>query len=155
MSVTVYNIRDIEKEVRCIMARPKKSRRICSVPNVRKYNVSKDISSMIEITVDEYEAIRLIDYVGLTQQECAKQMEVARSTITAIYDSARYKISDSIINQKGLKVADGDYELCPNSHYCCGHCGKNRCGRCQHGTCERCTGIFHEPGEECFVVQYN
>lgn len=137
------------------MARPKKSRRICSFPSVNKYNENKKSSSAIEMTVDEYESLRLIDYVGLTQNECAKQMKVARSTITAIYDSARYKISDSIVNQKEIVINGGDFELCPNADHCCGQCGKNRCGRCKHGTCDRCIGIFHEPGEECFVVQYN
>lgn len=136
------------------MARPKKSRRVCSVPEIKNFNkeCKKDA---VSITVDEYEAVRLIDYVGLTQQECAKQMQVARSTITAIYDNARYKISDSIVNSKPLKIDGGDYELCPNSKHCCGQCGKNRCSRCRHGTCERCIGIFREPGKECFVIQYN
>lgn len=137
------------------MARPRKHRRICSVPNQKQLNSFKKGENTVDITIDEFETVRLIDYVGLTQQECAKQMQVARSTITAIYDSARYKISDSLINHKSLNVEGGDFELCPNSKHCCGQCGKNRCGRCKHGTCDRCIGIFHEPGRECFVVQYN
>lgn len=137
------------------MSRPRKHRRVCSVPDEKNYNVNKNKNKTIDITVDEYEVVRLIDYVGLTQQECAKQMQVARSTITAIYDTVRYKISDSIVNSKAIKVEGGDYEVCPNSKHCCGQCGKNRCGRCKHGSCDRCIGIFHEPGMECFVVQYN
>lgn len=137
------------------MARPRKNRRICSVPNQKQFKSFDKGENTVDITIDEFEAVRLIDYVGLTQQECAKQMQVARSTITAIYDSARYKISDSLINNKSLNVEGGDFELCPNSKHCCGQCGKNRCGRCKHGTCDRCIGIFHEPGRECFVVQYN
>ena len=137
------------------MARPRKHRRICSVPNQKQLNSFEKGENTVDITIDEFETVRLIDYVGLTQQECAKQMQVARSTITAIYDSARYKISDSLINHKSLNVEGGDFELCPNSKHCCRQCGKNRCGRCKHGTCDRCIGIFHEPGRECFVVQYN
>lgn len=134
------------------MARPRKHRRICHIPDVNEYNNGKSNNS-VRLTVDEYEAIRLIDYVGLTQQECAKQMQVARSTITAIYDNARYKISSSIIEDKPLRVSGGDYEPCENSTHCCGQCGKNKCGRCKHGSCDRCIGIFHEPGQECYVVQ--
>ncbi len=137
------------------MSRPRKHRRVCSVPDEKNYNVNANKDKTIDITVDEYEVVRLIDYVGLTQQECARQMQVARSTITAIYDTVRYKISDSIVNSKAIKVEGGDYEVCPNSKHCCGQCGKNRCGRCKHGSCDRCIGIFHEPGMECFVVQYN
>ena len=137
------------------MSRPRKHRRVCSVPDEKNYNINANKDKTIDITVDEYEVVRLIDYVGLTQQECARQMQVARSTITAIYDTVRYKISDSIVNSKAIKVEGGDYEVCPNSKHCCGQCGKNRCGRCKHGSCDRCFGIFHEPGMECFVVQYN
>ena len=33
------------------------------------------------MTLDEFEAVRLIDLEGLSQQECAQQMEVARATV--------------------------------------------------------------------------
>ncbi len=138
------------------MARPRKHRRVCAIPENRDIGFkAKKGSAPIPMTVDEYESVRLIDYVGLTQQDCAKQMQVARTTVTAIYDSARYKIASSIVESKSIKIEGGDFELCPNSKHCCGQCGKNRCGRCKHGTCERCIGIFHPPGEECYVVQYN
>jgi predicted DNA-binding protein (UPF0251 family) len=135
------------------MARPKKHKRICAIPATEVFN-KKKASDNIKMSVDEFEVIRLIDYNGLTQQECAKQMQVARSTITAVYDSARYKISSSIVNNKGLIVNGGDYELCSSSKHCCGQCGKSKCKRCKHGTCENCIGIYHEPGRECFVVQH-
>jgi len=134
------------------MARPRKHRRLCSVPDNKNFNESNTESDKIQMTVDEYETVRLIDYVGLTQQECAKQMQVARSTVTATYDSARYKISDSIINKKPVVVDGGDFILCENSKHCCGQCGKNKCGRCKHGSCDMCIGIFHEPGRECFAL---
>lgn len=135
------------------VARPKKSRLICSIPDMSSFNKSRGNKDTVELAVDEYEAMRLIDYVGLTQHECAKQMRVARSTITAIYDNARYAISDSIINNKTIKIVGGDFEICKNSKHCCGQCGKNRCGKCKHGSCERCIGIYREPGKECSVIQ--
>ncbi|MCD7797208.1 MAG: DUF134 domain-containing protein [Clostridiales bacterium] len=133
------------------MARPKKSRRICMQPQSAEFNVSPG-GKTISLSVDEYEAVRLIDYIGLTQNDCAKQMDVARTTITAIYDSAKYKLADSLINHKTVKAEGGDYMLCPNSKYCCGKCGQNRCGKCHHGDCDLCSGIFHERGRECFVL---
>lgn len=136
------------------MARPKKHRRVCRLPekNIVGARVKKS-ESPVMMTVDEYEIIRLIDYEGFTQQECAKQMQVARSTVTAVYDKARYIIADSLINDKAIKIDGGDFELCEHSKSCCGQCGKNKCGRCKHGSCEHCIGIFHPPGRECYVAQ--
>ena len=36
------------------------------------------------MTLDEFEAVRLIDLEGLSQQECAQQMEVARATVQSL-----------------------------------------------------------------------
>ncbi len=136
------------------MARPRKHKRICKAPEISSFNSGKQAKEIVELTVDELETVRLIDYKGLTQQECAKQMQVARTTITSVYESARYKISDSILKNKELKVQGGEYELCKNSGYCCGQCGKSKCRHCKHGSCANCIGIYHEPGRECFVVQH-
>lgn len=47
-----------------------------------------------------FEAIRLIDLEHFTHEKCAKQMEISRTTVTEIYESARYKIADSLIHGK-------------------------------------------------------
>ena len=134
------------------MARPKKARKVCFEPNIAELIKPKNGRGCVELTVDEYETLRLIDYMGLTQYECALQMEVARSTIAAINENARYKISDSLVNGKSIKISGGDYIICKNSTHCCGRCGANTCGRCNHGACERCTGVFHPKGNECDIL---
>ena len=45
----------------------------------------------IVMSLDEFETIRLLDREGLTQEQCAERMGVARTTVTAIYESARRK----------------------------------------------------------------
>ena len=137
------------------MARRKKARRICDIPDTREFNSKKSTDTKISMSIDEYEVIRLIDYMGLTQSECARQMQLARTTITSIYDSARRKISSLLIANKTLELQADNAEIavCPNSTHCCGHCGKSRCSRCRHGECENCTGIYHERGRECYVLQ--
>jgi predicted DNA-binding protein (UPF0251 family) len=71
-----------------------------------------------EMTVDEYETIRLIDLEGLTQEECSLRMEVSRTTAQAIYSSARKKLADCLINNNLLKIQGGDYRICEKSGKC-------------------------------------
>jgi len=63
------------------------------------------------MTVEEYETIRLIDNHGFTQEECALQMRIARTTVQQLYNDARYKISLSIVNGRSLMIQGGNYEL--------------------------------------------
>ena len=67
----------------------------------------------VRMTVDEYEAVRLLDVEGLTQEACADRMNVARTTVTAIYDNARKKIADAIVHGKRLLIAGGCCEFAP------------------------------------------
>lgn len=103
------------------MARPVKQRRVCELPGIMEFApCSKENYNIVEMTVDEYEVIRLIDHLHLTQSECAQQMDVARTTIQAIYDNARSKIADTIVNGKKLVIQGGTYTLCSRSGFCCG-----------------------------------
>lgn len=83
----------------------------------------------IVMTVDEFEAIRLIDLEGLTQEECAERMAVARTTAQAIYNSARVKLAECLVKGMELSISGGDYVLCEGEHHGCGcvHCHKRRC----------------------------
>lgn len=71
------------------------------------------------LSVEEYETLRLIDYEGLTQEECAKHMNLVRTSVTAIYAGARKKLADCIVNGKVLVIGGGNYELCQGNLSCC------------------------------------
>lgn len=58
----------------------------------------------VELLEDEMEAIRLADFEGLYQQECADKMEISRTTFSRLIVSARKKISDALLNTKALKI---------------------------------------------------
>lgn len=96
------------------MARPKKWRKVCSLPEIIEFGptIKKDNIEEVLMTVEEYETIRLMDYQKMNQEECANIMGVARSTVQRIYNNARTKIADSIVNGKKLKIQGGDYKLC-------------------------------------------
>ena len=67
----------------------------------------------VEMAVEEYEAIRLIDLLGCTQEECAAQMGVARSTVQQVYDTARRRLAQALVEGRRLHISGGDYVLCP------------------------------------------
>ena len=65
------------------MPRPRKWRKVCCLPDSDRFgplNASVNTDHII-MTVEEYEAIRLIDLEGFTQEECAGQMNIARTTV--------------------------------------------------------------------------
>ena len=96
------------------MPRPTRCRRIARIPAFRSFSPDDvDPSESVSLTIDEYEALRLLDGEGLTQEECALRMNIARTTVTAIYDSARKKIADVIVNGKRLLIAGGYCEYEP------------------------------------------
>ena len=95
------------------MARPCRQRRIKHFPDHWSFSAADSDNGQEEImmTLDEYETIRLIDHEGKTQEECALSMEVARTTVTAIYDSARKKLSRMIVEGKSVRISGGVYRL--------------------------------------------
>lgn len=67
------------------------------------------------LKVDEFETIRLIDFERLNQSATAEKMKVARTTVTAIYERARTKLADVIINGKQLKIIGGNVHYQPQN----------------------------------------
>ena len=101
------------------------------------------------MTLDEYETIRLIDLLGRTQEDCAKQMGVARTTVQSVYNAARKKVAESLVNGVRLTIEGGDYILCSYGTECCGkmcarnicenrHCGKDSGSSCDSKKTKRC-----------------
>jgi predicted DNA-binding protein (UPF0251 family) len=62
----------------------------------------------VHLTIDEHETIRLIDYLGLQQSECATRMNIGRTTAQRIYNDAKHKIADAIVNGKMIEINGGD-----------------------------------------------
>lgn len=63
----------------------------------------------VTLTVDEYEAIRLKDYLNLEQEEAAKKMNISQPTFHRLIISARNKIANAIVNGKAIKIHGGDF----------------------------------------------
>lgn len=113
------------------MPRPKKCRKVCRIPKVSEFRPLGNNKGYITLTVDEYEAIRLIDREGFSQEECAGYMQVARTTVQHIYNTARKKIADALVDGTGIRIGGGDYIVCDGKEkQCgCGGCKKHRMKR--------------------------
>jgi len=108
------------------MPRPRKPRRVCSRPDCTKFFPQTIQGQPIMISLDEYEVIRLIDLEGMRQEQCAEQMDIARTTVQAIYASARKKIATCIVKGQPLHIDGGDVQFC-----------EHRCEACGRGCCRR------------------
>lgn len=98
------------------MPRPFRYRRIESSPLYRSFSPDDiEPTEYVDLAVDEFEALRLLDNEGLTQEACAKRMNVSRTTVTAIYNSARKKVADALVNGKRLFVVGGHCQYQPIS----------------------------------------
>lgn len=67
----------------------------------------------VTLTLDELESVRLIDLEGARQADAAQAMGVARATVAGIYEQARHKLADAVVNGKRLVVSGGDVEFHP------------------------------------------
>ncbi|MFA5088609.1 MAG: DUF134 domain-containing protein [Candidatus Omnitrophota bacterium] len=90
--------------------RPKKTRWVKCAPGERCFRPQcKPLSKLegVYLTLDEFEAIRLIDVEGLLQEEAAKRIHISRPTFTRILASARKKIGDALVNIKAIRIEGG------------------------------------------------
>lgn len=101
------------------MARPVKERKVHHLPDWQCYGpmLAEDAKAdeMMVLSAEEYETIRLIDLAGYSQATCAESMEVARTTVQAIYSEARRKLAAALVYGRPLQVSGGTYQLCEQS----------------------------------------
>ncbi len=60
----------------------------------------------MELSPEECEAIRLKDYKGMSQSECAESMGISQPTFHRLLGSARKKIADGLINGKSINITE-------------------------------------------------
>ena len=103
------------------MARPRKGKVVCEMPKILRFGPKGQghiHHANLVMSVEEYESIRLMDYEGLNQEESAKKMEIGRSTFQRIYDDARKKIAQSLVDGRNIIIEGGDYKICEDFEEC-------------------------------------
>jgi len=94
------------------MARKQRCRRIGGYPDCWEFSPEEaSDAEPVVLSLDEFETVRLLDREGITQEQCAERMGVGRTTVTAIYESARRKIAQALVEGKTLRIRGGSYRL--------------------------------------------
>lgn len=95
------------------MPRPNKPKQVKKLPVCDCFYPSgkETDSHEILLTVEEYETLRLLDYQGLNQEECARQMGVGRATVQALYTEARKKTARFLVEAASLRISGGNFSL--------------------------------------------
>lgn len=138
------------------MPRPQRCRRICVLSKNDTFNPTNCRNNEpVALTLDEYEVIRLVDLEEKTHEQCAAQMDISRSTVQGIYESARRKLAACLVYGRKIVISGGNYRICAGKeHESCGSCcrqsfgtSKNVCKTAQKGDHIMKIAVTYEDGQ--------
>jgi len=122
------------------MPRPSKSRKISNPPimkGFKPFGLPLCKIESVQLTLEEYESIRLANYEMLPQDLAAEQMNVSRPTFTRIYNKALKTIASAFIEGKAILIEGGNYDL-DKEWFRCKKCHKLIEGLDNHVKCADC-----------------
>lgn len=124
------------------MPRPKRKRVIAHPPvmeGFRPFGIPTWNLDPVSLRMEEFEAFRLVDFIGLNHAGAAREMGVSRPTLTRIYDQARRTIATAFALGKAIIIEGGDFTMKEDLLDIPGFC-----------ICPFCDmRIRHEPGRPC------
>lgn len=93
--------------------RPKKYRIVRDDPKISQFSPRGKPGRPDEanLTMDEYEAIRLVDFMAQNQKEAAKLMQISQQTVSRILKKGRRIMADAIVNGKIIRIQGGSYVI--------------------------------------------
>jgi len=131
-----------------MLGRPRKIRRVGFNPELTYFKpagIPLRHIPILELKVEEAEAIRLSDYEGLDQQSAAKKMDVSRITYLRVLHTAHKKVSEALILGKGLSIKGGDFVMKPKGR------NKRGLGGTEYCMCPECgKKVIHQKGTPCY-----
>jgi len=94
--------------------RPQQCRKICQLPG-RKFfkpaGISLDDLNAHVLSLDELEAMRLVDLEGLYHQDAAEQMGISRATLGRILENARRTVVQTLVDGAALHIKGGSVDI--------------------------------------------
>lgn len=122
------------------MPRPRKSRKISNPPimkGFKPFGLPLCKIESVQLTFEEYESFRLVNYEMLSQDQAAEQMNVSRPTFTRIYNKALVTIGRAFVEGKAIIIEGGDYNF-DKEWFRCKKCHKLIEGLDNHIKCADC-----------------
>jgi LSD1 subclass zinc finger protein len=106
------------------MPRRRRLRKIVAPPQFtgfKPYGANDVSKEFVELLYEEYEAVKLADYDLMNHEEASGLMGVSRPTFARIYESARRKIAQALVETKEIKTVFGNAWMDKN-WFVCGSC---------------------------------
>ncbi len=96
--------------------RPKKKRVVGDNPKISQFSPRGKPGRPDEtiLNTDEFEAIRLADFLGMSQKEAAESMKISQQTFSRIIKSARKAMAEAIVKGNTIRIQKCNYVI--NSH---------------------------------------
>lgn len=96
-----------------LKGRPKKVRYIQSMPKTLQFSPRgrPGRPEEVELSIDQFEALKLTDFQGFSQSEGALAMQLSRPSFGRLLREARRFIADAIVNGKIIKIRQGDVQI--------------------------------------------
>jgi hypothetical protein len=109
---------------------------------------------IINLSIEELEAIRLCDLLHVEQNDAADTMGISRKTFWNDLQKARQKVADALVNGKAIEISGGDYVNsgeCRVEFFCrgCGRTWEASCNERRPDGCPACgsVSIYRKGGD--------
>lgn len=93
--------------------RPKKYRIVRLDPKISQFSPRgrPGRPDEVDLSMEEFEAIRLADYMGLNQKEAAKSMHISQQTFSRIFKKAHKTLANGLVKGATIKIQGGHYVI--------------------------------------------
>jgi len=93
--------------------RPKKYRIVRLDPKISQFSPRgrPGRPNEVDLSMDQFEAIRLADYMGLPQKKAAKLMRISQQTFSRILTRAHKSLANALVNGHTIKIQGGHYVI--------------------------------------------
>ena len=93
--------------------RPRKTRIVHKKPYISQFSPRgrRGRPGYLEVKLEEFEAIRLSDKLGLSQKDSSRFMGISQQTFSRVLKNGRRCLADGLVRGLIIRVKGGDYKI--------------------------------------------